>query len=64
MDFKEKEILTTNRVELVENINILDGLYSQLMARKVLTQRAVNRIKVRFIQIYILFPKPFLSHSV
>ncbi|XP_059167160.1 uncharacterized protein LOC131949337 [Physella acuta] len=45
MDFEEKEILTLNRVELVENINILDGLYTQLIARKVLTQRAVNRIK-------------------
>lgn len=45
MDKAQREIITTNMVELVDNININDGLYTQLLSKKILNMRAVNRIK-------------------
>ncbi|KAK6965718.1 Caspase-2 [Biomphalaria glabrata] len=45
MDKAQKDIITANRVELVENITVKDGLYSQLLQKKVLSQRSINRIK-------------------
>ncbi|XP_062603141.1 caspase-2-like [Saccostrea cucullata] len=45
MDKAKKEILLKNRVELVENINIEDGLLTELLSRKVLTPRNVKTIQ-------------------
>ncbi|XP_061197056.1 uncharacterized protein LOC133205296 [Saccostrea echinata] len=45
MDKSKKEILLKNRVELVENINIEDGLLTELLSRQALTQRVVKTIQ-------------------
>ncbi|KAL5013599.1 hypothetical protein ScPMuIL_007869 [Solemya velum] len=45
MDPVHKDILISKRPELVENINMRDGLFTQLIARKILNQRMVRRIQ-------------------
>ncbi|XP_059138769.1 uncharacterized protein LOC131927119 [Physella acuta] len=45
MDKIKRDVLITNRVGLVDSINVNDGLYTQLLAKRVLSQRQVNRIK-------------------
>ncbi|XP_005113266.2 cell death protein 3, partial [Aplysia californica] len=47
MEKEQKEILITRRVELVENLNMDGGLFTQLMAKKILNQRTVNNIKMK-----------------
>lgn len=47
MDKAKKNILIKNRVELVENINIEDGLLTELLSRQVLTQRTAKSIQVK-----------------
>lgn len=46
MDPKHKDILIRNRVELVENLNVSDGLFSQLIAKKIFNARMVRTIQV------------------
>lgn len=45
MDKRHKEILRVRRVDLVDNINIDDGLVTQLLSRKVITSRTANKIQ-------------------
>ncbi|KAK6177444.1 hypothetical protein SNE40_015542 [Patella caerulea] len=45
MDPKHRDILIRKRSELVENLNTRDGLFTQLIARKVLNQRMVRTIR-------------------
>ncbi|XP_064611809.1 caspase-2-like [Liolophura sinensis] len=45
MDTRHKDILVTRRPELVENLNMRDGLFTQLIARKVLSGRMVRTIQ-------------------
>ncbi|CAG5133915.1 unnamed protein product, partial [Candidula unifasciata] len=45
MEPEQREILRIWRVELVENINVKDGLYTQLLSKNILTSRTINRIK-------------------
>ncbi|VDI15888.1 caspase 2 [Mytilus galloprovincialis] len=45
MESKHKELLIRNRVELVENLNVSDGLFTQLIARKIFNQRMVRTIQ-------------------
>lgn len=47
MDKAKKNILIKNRVELVENINIEDGLLTELLSRQVLTQRTAKSIQAK-----------------
>jgi hypothetical protein len=46
MDPNHKDILIRKRVELVENLNMSDGLFTQLIARKIFNQRMVRTIQV------------------
>ena len=46
MEKQHKDILIKQRANLVENLNMRDGLYTQLIARKVLNQRMVRSIQV------------------
>ncbi|GFS01089.1 caspase-2 [Elysia marginata] len=46
MEAAEREVLIARRVELVEDIDIQGGLFTQLLSRKVLQRRAVNKIKL------------------
>lgn len=66
MDKAKKNILIKNRVELVENINIEDGLLTELLSRQVLTQRTVKSIqakKTTFDQIEELLDKIALKSN-
>ncbi|GFO30920.1 caspase-2 [Plakobranchus ocellatus] len=45
MDPEQREILIARRVDLVEDINIEAGLFTQLLSRKILLKRTVNKIK-------------------
>ena len=46
MEKGQKEILISRRPELVDNMNMEGGLFTQLIAKKVINQRTVNNIKV------------------
>ncbi|KAJ8320398.1 hypothetical protein KUTeg_001985 [Tegillarca granosa] len=45
MEQKHKDILIAKRVELIENINIKDGLFTQLLTRRIFNQRSIRKIK-------------------
>ena len=47
MDKAKKNILIKNRVGLVENINIEDGLLTQIASQQILTQRTIKSIEVK-----------------
>ena len=46
MEADQREILIARRVELVEDIDIQGGLFTQLQSRKVLQKRTVNKLRV------------------
>ena len=46
MEKRHREILVSQRANLVENLNMRDGLFTQLITRKVLNQRMVRSIQV------------------
>ncbi|RUS82195.1 hypothetical protein EGW08_010035 [Elysia chlorotica] len=46
MEAEQREILIARRVELVEDIDIQGGLFTQLQSRKVLQRRTVNKIRL------------------
>ncbi|XP_021370054.1 uncharacterized protein LOC110461055 isoform X2 [Mizuhopecten yessoensis] len=45
MDKQHKEILRTKRADLVDDINIDDGLITQLLSRKIISKRVGNTIQ-------------------
>ncbi|PVD37109.1 hypothetical protein C0Q70_04103 [Pomacea canaliculata] len=45
MEKVHRDLLVTHRTELVENIDVTNGLFSELVQRKVLNQRMVRNIK-------------------
>ncbi|PVD37108.1 hypothetical protein C0Q70_04102 [Pomacea canaliculata] len=45
MEKFHEELLITNRVKLIKNIDVTKDLYSELLQRKVLTQMIVREIK-------------------
>lgn len=45
MDKKHKELLLVQRANLVENLNMNGGLFTQLICRKIIDQRMVRKIK-------------------
>lgn len=45
MDPADKELLITRRPELVDNIDVTGGLFTQLLSRKVLNKRMVQNIQ-------------------
>nr|XP_022338210.1 cell death protein 3-like [Crassostrea virginica] len=47
MDKAKKNILIKNRVGLVENINIEDGLLTQIASQQILTQRTIKSIEAK-----------------